>query len=81
MSKGVITVTSEGVSVCEIVDNGWSEASLPATIEGLHTAARILAGWLDLPHEDLGDECRRIQYRDQSEAFLRDQMKEFLEGD
>ena len=30
---------------------------------------------MDLPHEDLGDECKRIQAREQSEASLRDEIK------
>ena len=76
MNKGSITVSDDGISVLHIVQDGWTQTSLSRTVEGLREAARILADWMDLPCEDIGAECRRIHYREQQEAFLRDAIRQ-----
>lgn len=80
MSKGVIVVSDDGISVCQTEERGWSQTSLPRTVEGLHEAARILASLMELPCEDIEEECRRIHAREQRDAFLRDAMESFLKG-
>jgi len=75
MNKGSITVSDSGISVREIVQNGWAETSFPRTANGLLEAARILAGWMDLPCEDISDECRRIHAREQQDALWRDEIR------
>ena len=75
MSNGVIEVSREGIVARQVLKDGYCEVSLPATVEGLREAARILAAWMDLPCEDFGDECRRIHAREQQDAFLREHLK------
>jgi len=41
--------------------------------------ARILSVWMGLPHEDLGEECRRIASLDQRQAMIYEIVRERLE--
>lgn len=73
---GVILVSSEGITVHFQKRDGSVEAGYDkATIENLNDATRVLAAWMDMKHEDIAKECRRVHERDQRQAFLLDCIK------
>lgn len=45
------------------------------TIESLMDAARVLGTWMDISHEDIAKECRRVHARDQRRAALREAIE------
>lgn len=76
---GVILVDSDSIIVKHRRDAGYCSTSCPPTVEGLLEVARILSVWMGLPHEDLGEECRRIASLDQRQAMIYEIVRERLE--
>ena len=81
MKTGLIRVTEGHIAVeygdetCRTSCSGPREV----TIEAMLDSVRILCGWMDLPYEDVGDECKRVHYRDQMEAELKEMLSSFIE--
>jgi hypothetical protein len=70
---GHITVANGRIVVVKQVENGHGSAEYDrATVETLADAARVLAAWMDLPHEDQSRECQRIHANDELRASIRD---------
>jgi hypothetical protein len=72
MSKGVIAVDGD---LIKVMYDGTT-ARLSVSIENLREAARLLAGFMDIPSEDYEAECRRVHARDQRDALIRDSVAE-----
>ena len=82
MKTGLIRVTEGhieveyGDEICRMSCSGPRDV----TVEAILDSVRILCGWMDLPYEEVGNECKLVHYKDQVEAELKEMLSSFIEG-
>ena len=75
IKEGKIIVVDDEIRI-ELVDDACCGTATysEVTIENLMDAARVLASWMDIPHDNAPDECKRIHRQEQLGALIRDHL-------